>query len=252
MRKKNKVAGNAGLKENRPLVYALSMSFRKHCLTTFLILGAAANARAAAQDGKAVCLGETTRTLVSSAATASPGSLKLKPLSREDVENAVRILRDPRVTGMSGDRVTDDVARMYFMEGIRGWNYPKGASHLAFAIRSDEPGGKLLGVISVWKLRPNDLPRYSLAGASGSAYGVAYHLAPEAWGKGVASRSLNGILKYAFGELGADRIGAQVIPSNTGSRRVLEKQGFQFLGHLNGKDNLSLSRSDWKPNNPAK
>jgi len=50
------------------------------------------------------------------------------------------------------------------------------------------------------------------------------------WGKGYATEAALAILKFGFATLKLHRVGATVLPDNTGSIRVLEKLGFQQEG----------------------
>lgn len=53
----------------------------------------------------------------------------------------------------------------------------------------------------------------------------------NAWGKGLGTEVAGLLLEFAFGPLGLDRVEATCHPENTGSVRVLEKNGFKFEGH---------------------
>ena len=61
---------------------------------------------------------------------------------------------------------------------------------------------------------------------------VGYWLGEDYWGKGIVSSALNGIVEYGFNDLNLKRIFATPIEQNTGSRRVLEKNGFVLEGIL--------------------
>jgi GNAT acetyltransferase-like protein len=67
---------------------------------------------------------------------------------------------------------------------------------------------------------------------------VGYHFASSAWGKGYATEAARACVRYGFERLGLHRIVAVVLPTNMGSRRVLEKSGltYQGMGHYYGKD----------------
>ena len=58
---------------------------------------------------------------------------------------------------------------------------------------------------------------------------LGYTLARAAWGRGYATELGRALLAYAFGELGAERVVAQVEPDNAASRRVLEKLGMRAV-----------------------
>ncbi|MGR6543811.1 bis(5'-nucleosyl)-tetraphosphatase (symmetrical) YqeK [Paenibacillus tundrae] len=64
---------------------------------------------------------------------------------------------------------------------------------------------------------------------------IGYELTPQFWRQGVMTEVLGKIMEYGFDTLELNRIEAFVEPENVGSRRVLEKVGFQAEGLL--KDN---------------
>ena len=49
-------------------------------------------------------------------------------------------------------------------------------------------------------------------------------------GRGYATAAVSGLVAYAFGDLGLHRVEAACVPTNLGSRRVLEKAGFALEG----------------------
>jgi RimJ/RimL family protein N-acetyltransferase len=57
---------------------------------------------------------------------------------------------------------------------------------------------------------------------------LGYRLGREAWGKGYATEGAQALVTQALGG-GFDRVRAQTMAVNLGSRRVLEKAGFQFV-----------------------
>jgi ribosomal-protein-alanine N-acetyltransferase len=57
----------------------------------------------------------------------------------------------------------------------------------------------------------------------------------ERWnGQGLATEAVGLAVEFAFGELGLHRVQAAVMPRNTGSIRVLEKNGFREEGYAVG------------------
>jgi RimJ/RimL family protein N-acetyltransferase len=70
-----------------------------------------------------------------------------------------------------------------------------------------------------------------------------YVLARSAWGRGYATEAAGAVLAHAFGHLGLHRVAATCDPANTGSRRVLEKAGLRYEGHLH--DYLHI-RGEWR------
>ena len=58
---------------------------------------------------------------------------------------------------------------------------------------------------------------------------LGYRLRREAWGKGYGTEGAQALVAEAFGRLGFDRVRAQTMAVNLGSRRVLEKAGLQHV-----------------------
>lgn len=52
------------------------------------------------------------------------------------------------------------------------------------------------------------------------------------WGQGLAGEGLRTLLRFAFGELGLNRLEADVDPRNSASIRLLERLGFRREGYL--------------------
>lgn len=59
---------------------------------------------------------------------------------------------------------------------------------------------------------------------------LGYYLLTEYWGKGIVTEAVRQLREEAFRLPGLLRITAQVFAPNTGSRRVLEKNGFVLEG----------------------
>lgn len=59
---------------------------------------------------------------------------------------------------------------------------------------------------------------------------IGFWLSEEHWGKGVMTAALSYVSQYAFDEMELVRIYADVQARNEGSRRVLEKCGFELEG----------------------
>ncbi len=61
---------------------------------------------------------------------------------------------------------------------------------------------------------------------------LGYYLAEELWGRGIMTDAVEQLCRYVFGNTDIIRIFAEPFAHNTGSRRVLEKAGFQPEGVL--------------------
>ncbi|MFB6468157.1 GNAT family N-acetyltransferase [Cytobacillus sp. Hz8] len=61
---------------------------------------------------------------------------------------------------------------------------------------------------------------------------IGYELHPDYWGKGMMTEVIAKVLEYAFFTMGLNRVEAFYHPLNLASKKVLEKNGFQFEGIL--------------------
>jgi RimJ/RimL family protein N-acetyltransferase len=88
---------------------------------------------------------------------------------------------------------------------------------------------------------------------------LGYRLRRSAWGKGYATEGSRALISKGFSELGVERVVAETMTVNAGSRRVLEKAGLTFVRtfHRDGLDAIegsehgvveyALIRADWEP-----
>jgi ribosomal-protein-alanine N-acetyltransferase len=63
---------------------------------------------------------------------------------------------------------------------------------------------------------------------------LGYSISEPLNGRGLATEAVGVAMEFAFGELGLHRVQAAVMPRNTGSIRVLEKNGFREEGYAVG------------------
>jgi ribosomal-protein-alanine N-acetyltransferase len=87
-----------------------------------------------------------------------------------------------------------------------------------------ELGGTVVGDIAI-----SGIVRGPLQSAN-----VGLFVAPEARGSGVATRAIAAACDFAFGELKLHRLSAGAQPSNVGSIRALERNGFERIGLARG------------------
>ena len=96
-----------------------------------------------------------------------------------------------------------------------------------------EDEGRIVGVISL-----GDVIRESLQLAN-----VGYFVAQAYNGRGLATRAVADVVRFAFDEAGLHRIEAGTLPDNDASQRVLEKNGFVRYGLARG---LLLIDGAWR------
>lgn len=85
----------------------------------------------------------------------------------------------------------------------------------------DGETGTFLGIAGLVDIRPD-------AGQGE----IGYALAPEARGRGIATRALQIVTRYALDELGLERLELQIATDNDASMRVAEKCGYTREGVL--------------------
>lgn len=61
-------------------------------------------------------------------------------------------------------------------------------------------------------------------------YEFGIHLKPEYWGKGIATEAAKAVIDYTFTDLKANNLFAGHHPKNTGSKNLLTKLGFRYIG----------------------
>jgi RimJ/RimL family protein N-acetyltransferase len=86
---------------------------------------------------------------------------------------------------------------------------------------------------------------------------LGYRLRRAAWGQGLATEGARALIDVAFEKYGAQRVNAETMAVNTGSRRVMEKSGLALVrsftqewphridGEEHGDVEYALTRQDW-------
>ena len=140
----------------------------------------------------------------------SDGVVLLRPLESDDVPAIAAACVDPEIARFTTEvpqPYTEADARTYVArartEGATGQQRP-----LAIV---DALDGTFLGAIEV------------RLGAEGS---IGYWVAPEARGRGVGTRALRLLARWAVTEGGVERLELTTHPENIASQRVAEKCGF--------------------------
>lgn len=93
---------------------------------------------------------------------------------------------------------------------------------------------------------------------SAEAVELGYRLRRAAWGRGYATEGSRALVERAFTKLGVERITAYTMAVNTGSRRVMEKAGLEYVrtffedwpetieGSEHGEVEYALTRTEWE------
>lgn len=110
---------------------------------------------------------------------------------------------------------TEDDARAWIAHGDAGWRGEH--DHTPFGV-VDAATGAVVGSIGVGWQEENETAE------------VGYWVAPEARGRGVATRATRLVARWVLGDLGFERLQLQADPLNVASCRVAERAGFRLEG----------------------
>lgn len=146
----------------------------------------------------------------------------LDPLSENDDEFLLALLRSPTYLEFVGDRGVSTLAesraylKSYFLasEAEHGFGY--------FVARTD--ANLAMGMVGLMQRDFLDHPDLGFA------------FLPDYHGQGVAKRACELLLDKARLELGLDRLEAFTDASNTASQRLLSKLGFDYVGDFKHPD----------------
>jgi RimJ/RimL family protein N-acetyltransferase len=174
--------------------------------------------------------------------------IELVPLSDEHLEHEVELDADPAVMRYLGNgraRAREEV------EALHG---------LRLAAADPVPGlgfwcgfvdGEFVGW---WILGPPD--REDQGPVEGQAE-LGYRLLPRYWRKGLASEGSRELLRHGFEDLGLDRIFAETMAVNAGSRATMAAVGMRHVrsftmefhdpipGSEHGEVEYALTRAEW-------
>lgn len=120
---------------------------------------------------------------------------------------------------------TDADARGFILMSLQAWHDGTGCE---FAI-VDATDGRFLGAAGLH------------LGANARRRAIGYWVSPHARRRGVASRAVRLLSRWAFERLGTERLGLWTLPGNVASQAVAEKGGFRFEGLVR---NWELDRDD--------
>ncbi|MFI6698152.1 GNAT family N-acetyltransferase [Streptomyces sp. NPDC050509] len=176
------------------------------------------------------------------------GRLRLRPFMDDEAEVArvVALDNDPGVRRFidGGRPVSPDTVRRTTLPRLLGpgfWAAEERATGAWLGWFCLEPGpGPVPGGEPDWR-----------------APELGYRLRRAAWGRGYATEGARALVRTAFTALGAQRVTAQTMTVNTGSRRVLEKAGLRYVrtffeewpetieGSEQGDVAYELTRKEW-------
>ncbi|MBB4938228.1 RimJ/RimL family protein N-acetyltransferase [Streptosporangium album] len=172
--------------------------------------------------------------------------LTLRRFTETDEDNLVELNGDPEVMRfLTGGRPTprDEIRNTVLPSFLGYYERPGGFGFWAAVERST---GRFLG----WfHLRPR---------REDGEIELGYRLNRSAWGRGYATEGSRALIDKGFTELGVERVVAETMAVNLGSRRVMEKSGLTLVrafhqdwpdaiaGSEHGEVEYALTRADWE------
>jgi RimJ/RimL family protein N-acetyltransferase len=152
------------------------------------------------------------------------GALRLRPATLDDVPAIASICRDPAIQRWTRvpSPYTEQDARDYVEQLVRaGLERGTGVHLLVVPVGEDgDPGGTVLGAVGF------GIDQADLAGV------VGYWLAPEARGRGIATRGTRLVCRFAFEGLGLGYLGLNAAVENAASNAVARRLGFTLEGTM--------------------
>ena len=150
--------------------------------------------------------------------TLDAGRVRLRSWTNADIPALFAIFGDPEVTRYWGFAVLPDLAAAAALleqlhQGFR--------ARTLFQWGVEAVGGPLVGTCTLSQLDSTNR-RAELGFALGKAF----------WGRGYMAAALPAVIEFAFGQLGLQRLFADVDPRNAPSIRALEGLGFRPEGIL--------------------
>ncbi|WP_135302277.1 GNAT family N-acetyltransferase [Haloarcula amylovorans] len=137
----------------------------------------------------------------------------LNVIGDDDVPFLYETINDPEVrAGLSFARPKTERAEREWVESVTDPD----ADDVHFLICDD---GDSIGTVGLRNLDTR----------TGNAE-IGCYLTPDAWGKGHATDAVQALLDHAFEQLRLHRVHARAVTDNEGSKRVLEKVGFEREG----------------------
>jgi RimJ/RimL family protein N-acetyltransferase len=156
--------------------------------------------------------------------TLADGELRLRPATLDDVPAITTICRDPDIQRWTRvpSPYTESDAHDYVEQLVRPSLERGTGVHLLVVPTGEpgEPGGAVLGAVGC------SVDRCDLAGI------VGYWLAPDARGRGVATRGTRLVCRFAFDGLGLGYLGLNAAVGNAASNAVAQRLGFTLEGTM--------------------
>ena len=144
------------------------------------------------------------------------GRLVLRPIVPADRDALHRLWTEPAVRRFLWDDRVIDLATVDGVIAASAATFAnEGFGHFALCESSRAP---LIGTCGLHRYAPGAEPE------------LLYSLAPERWGRGLATEAARAVVEDAFARLGMARVLARADVPNRDSVRVMERLGMEYAG----------------------
>ena len=151
--------------------------------------------------------------------TIAARRVDLRWLTHEDAPALLEIFGDMEVMRFwSSPPLTDVDAARKLVDQIHGYFHSRTLFQWGVQLRGS---AQVIGTGTLYELD-----------ATHRRAGIGFALRRSVWGEGLATETIDTLLRFAFERLDLHRIEADVDPDNQRSLRALERQGFRREGHL--------------------
>ncbi|MGZ6268401.1 MAG: GNAT family N-acetyltransferase [Candidatus Limnocylindrales bacterium] len=147
----------------------------------------------------------------------SDGVISLRPFRADDAADITAACQDPAIQRwipVIPVPYTDADARRFILMSLQSWHDGTGYE---FAI-ADMASDRYLGSVGLH------------VGPNSRRHAIGYMVTPAARGRGVATRAVRLVTRWAFENLAIDRLALWTLPGNGASQAVAEKAGFRYEG----------------------
>ena len=176
----------------------------------------------------------------------------LRQFTRDDLDLVIELDSDPDVMRFINNGQPVDVEEV--TEILEWWlTYYDRFEGYGFWAAIDKVNGEFLG----WfHFRPHE-------GAGPLQPELGYRLHRRAWGQGYATEGSRALIDKGFVEHGVERVNAETMAVNVGSRRVMEKAGLRYVrtfdaewpvripGDEEGDVEYAITRAEWEADRAA-
>jgi RimJ/RimL family protein N-acetyltransferase len=148
------------------------------------------------------------------------GRLTLRPIAPSDRERLVRHIGDWEVA-----RWLSRVPHPYDAAAADAWLALRASAPADDDFWVLDDGSGLIGAIGL------HAPKAESGTGPGARREIGYWLARPWWGRGLMSEAAGAVVDHAFEALALSAVTSGHFDGNHGSRRILEKLGFEVTGH---------------------